>query len=322
VRFVRAAGQHFDMPRWTSADIDDLSGRVAVVTGANSGLGLETSAALASHGATVVMASRNADRLERATAEIRRRHPDASVEPLILDLASLASIRHAAATLLGAHARIDLLVDNAGVMAIPRTETVDGFETQFGTNHLGHFAHTGLLLPAMIGTASSRVVVVTSQARHIGRIDLDDLHGRKRYGRWTAYGQSKLANLMFALELDRRLRAAKTETIAVAAHPGYAATNLQTGSNWFQNTYYTIGNILFAQPAAAGAWPQLYAATAPGVHGGELYGPGQAGGTRGYPKLDRIEAKARDTGVARRLWEASVAATSVSYDALGPPGGP
>jgi NAD(P)-dependent dehydrogenase (short-subunit alcohol dehydrogenase family) len=304
------------MPRWTDADIEDLTGRLAVVTGANSGLGLETSAALAAHGATVVMASRNADRLDTAIAEIHRRHPDACLEPLILDLASLASIRDGAATLLGMHPTIDLLVDNAGVMAIPRTETVDGFEMQFGTNHLGHFALTGLLLPAMVTTEGSRVVLVTSQARHIGRIDLDDLHGRNRYGRWTAYGQSKLANLVFALELDRRLKAAKTETIALAAHPGYAATNLQTGSNWFQNTYYAIGNILFAQPAAAGAWPQLYAATAPGLRGGELYGPGGSGGTKGYPKRDKIEAKARNTDIARRLWDASVAATGVRYDAL------
>jgi protochlorophyllide reductase len=304
------------MPRWTSADIDDLSGRVAVVTGANSGLGLETSAALAAHGATVVMASRNADRLQTAIAEVRRRTPDASVEPLTLDLASLAAIQDAAASLLGGHPEIDLLVDNAGVMAIPRSETVDGFEMQFGTNHLGHFALTGLLLPAMTRTHGSRIVAVTSQARHIGRINLDDLHGRKRYGRWSAYSQSKLANLVFVLELDRRLRAAKSETIAVAAHPGYAATNLQSGSNWFQNTYYALGNILLAQPAAAGAWPQLYAATAPGVHGSELYGPGQSGGTKGYPKRDKIESKARNTDVARRLWDASVKATGVSYDAL------
>jgi hypothetical protein len=307
------------MPRWTSADIDDLSGRVAVVTGANSGLGLETAAALAAHGATVVMASRNADRLQTAIAEVNRRAPDASVEPLVVDLASLSSIREAAAGLLVEHGEIDLLVDNAGVMAIPRSETVDGFEMQFGTNHLGHFALTGLLLPAMIRTEGSRIVTVTSHARHIGRINLDDLHGRKRYGRWTAYGQSKLANLVFALELDRRLRAAKAETIALAAHPGYAATNLQNGSNWFQNSYYALGNILLAQPAAAGAWPQLYAATASGVHGSELYGPGQSGGMKGYPKRDKIESKARDTDVARRLWEASVKATGVSYDALAPP---
>jgi NAD(P)-dependent dehydrogenase (short-subunit alcohol dehydrogenase family) len=304
-------------PRWTAGDITDQSGRIVVVTGANSGLGLETAAALAAHGAKVVMASRNAERLQAAMAEVRGRHPDAIVEPLMLDLASLASVREAAEKILAAHRKVDLLVDNAGVMAIPRSETEDGFEMQFGTNYLGHFALTGLVLPAMVRTPGSRVVIVTSQARRIGRIDFSDLHGRGRYGRWKAYGQSKLAGLMFAVELDRRLRTAKAETIAVAAHPGYAATNLQAGSSWLQSTYYGIGNTLFAQPAYAGAWPQLYAATSEHVHGGELYGPGQGGGMHGYPKRDRIEARALDPQTGRRLWEASVTETGVEYDSLG-----
>jgi NAD(P)-dependent dehydrogenase (short-subunit alcohol dehydrogenase family) len=301
------------MPRWTAEDIPDQSGRTAVVTGANSGLGLETAAALAARGATVVMASRNIDRLQTAMSEIRRRHPAAEVEPVILDLASLASIREAAAQIRAAHPTIDLLFDNAGVMAIPRAETVDGFEMQFGTNYLGHFALTGLLLPAIISTPGSRIVAVTSQARRIGRIDFDDLHGRARYGRWSAYGQSKLADLVFALELGRRLRAAGAEAMSVAAHPGYAATNLQTATAPVQRAAYAVGN-LFAQPAYAGAWPQLYAATAPGVHTGELYGP--ASGMRGYPKRDRIERRAIDPAIGRRLWEASVAETGVDYDAL------
>jgi NAD(P)-dependent dehydrogenase (short-subunit alcohol dehydrogenase family) len=303
--------------RWTADDIADLTGRTAVVTGANSGLGLETSAALAAHGATVVMASRNSDRLQSAMAEVRKRHPDATIEPVLLDLASLASIRDAAAAISSAHPYIDLLIDNAGVMAIPRAETADGFEMQLGTNYLGHFALTGLLLPAMLSTPGSRVVLVTSLMRRVGRIDFDDLHGRARYGRWSAYGQSKLADLVFAVELDRRLRAAKADTVAVAAHPGYAATNLQTGTSWLQSTYYAIGNTLFAQPAYAGAWPQLYAATATAVQGGELYGPGQAGGSRGYPKRDRIESRALDEATGRRLWYASVQATGVGFDALG-----
>ena len=196
------------------------------------------------------------------------------------------------------------------------TLTPEGLELMFATNYLGHFALTGLLLPAMISTPGSRVVAITSLARHVGRIDFSDLHGRARYGRWTAYGQSKLADLIFAIELDRRLRRAKADTIAVAAHPGYAATNLQTGSNWIRNTYYAIGNTLFAQSAYAGAWPQLYAATAEGVHGGELYGPGQPGGTRGHPKRDRIEARALDPATGRRLWEVSVEATGVEYGIL------
>jgi len=308
------------MPRWTVDDIPDLSGRMALVTGANSGLGLETSAALAAHGAHVVMASRSAERLDAAMAEVRSRHADASVEPLIIDLASLESIRKAAAEILDAHPTVDLLVDNAGVMAIPRAETADGFEMQFGTNHLGHFALTGLLLPALITTPASRIVVVTSLARRIGHLDFGDLHGRKRYGRWKAYGQSKLANLLFVEELERRFRASEVETIAVAAHPGYAATNLQHGSNWFQNMYYTIGNILLAQPAAAGAWPQLYAATAPGVRGGELYGPGSMGGTKGHPTRNRIEAAAADPVIAGQLWAVSVAETGVDYEVLNKPG--
>ncbi|HXY45271.1 MAG TPA: oxidoreductase [Acidimicrobiales bacterium] len=304
------------MTRWTANDIPDQSGRTAIVTGANSGLGLETAAALAAHGAVVVMAARNTERLQSALAEVRRRHPGAIVQATIVDLAVLSSVREAAASILADHATIDLLIDNAGVMAIPRAETVDNFEMQFATNYLGHFALTGLLLPAMISTPGSRVVAITSLARHVGRIDFSDLHGRARYGRWTAYGQSKLADLIFAIELDRRLRRAKADTIAVAAHPGYAATNLQTGSNWIRNTYYAIGNTLFAQSAYAGAWPQLYAATAEGVHGGELYGPGQPGGTRGHPKRDRIEARALDPATGRRLWEVSVEATGVEYGIL------
>ena len=200
-----------------------------------------------------------------------------------LDLASLQSVREAAAEILADHERLDLLIDNAGVMAIPRGETQDGFEMQFGTNHLGHFALTGLLLPAMLDVAGSRVVVVTSLARLIGRIDFGDLHGRRRYGRWKAYAQSKLANLVFVEELQRRLQAAHAATIAVAAHPGYAATNLQRPSNPLQRVYYQVGNSFFAQSAAAGALPILYAAVAPGVAGGELFGPDKMGGSRGAP---------------------------------------
>ena len=249
------------MPRWTAEDIPDQSGRTAVVTGANSGLGLETAAALAAHGATVVMASRNIDRLQTAVTEVRHRHPAAEVVPVILDLASLASIREAAGQILANHPSIDLLFDNAGVMAIPRAETADGFEMQFGTNYLGHFALTGLLLPAIISTPGSRIVAVTSQARRIGRIDFEDLHGRARYGRWAAYGQSKLADLIFALELGRRLRAAEAEAIAVAAHPGYAATNLQTATAPLQRAAYALGN-LFAQPARSCTQPRRRACTA------------------------------------------------------------
>jgi NAD(P)-dependent dehydrogenase (short-subunit alcohol dehydrogenase family) len=301
------------MAPFTVDDIEDQTGRTAVVTGANSGLGLEASAALAAHGAHVVMASRSPERLGEAASEVRRRHPGASVSTVTLDLASLESVRAAAAEILAARERLDLLIDNAGVMAIPAATTADGFEMQFGTNHLGHFALTGLLLPAMLDVAGSRVVAVTSQARHIGRIDFDDLHGRRRYGRWKAYSQSKLANLLFVVELERRLRAARAETIAVAAHPGYAATNLQRSSSWIEERMYQIGNALFAQSASAGALPCLYAAVAPGVAGGQLFGPDKMGGSRGNPRRDRIEKRALDPKVAARLWDVSVAETGVDY---------
>jgi NAD(P)-dependent dehydrogenase (short-subunit alcohol dehydrogenase family) len=263
-----------------------------------------------------LMASRSPERLEAAASEVRSRHSGASVETVGLDLASLRSVRAAAAAILAAHDRLDLLIDNAGVMAIPHAETEDGFEMQFGTNHLGHFALTGLLLPAMLDVAGNRVVAVTSQVRRVGRIDFDDLHGRRRYGRWKAYAQSKLANLLFVEELERRLRAAQAATIAVAAHPGYAATNLQTASTRLQQIAYQIGNAAFAQPARAGALPLLYAAVAPGVSGGELFGPDKMGGTRGSPRRDNIEARALDPQVSRRLWAVSVEQTGVDYALL------
>jgi len=297
-------------------DIPDQHGRTAVVTGANSGLGLETAAELARHGAHVILTGRSPERLEAAMADVRLRVPAASVAPVTLDLASLASIRKAAATILAVSEAIDLLVDNAGVMAIKRSETEDGFERQFGTNHLGHFAFTGLLLPALLHRQGSRVVVVTSFMRLLGRLDFEDLHGRRRYGRWKAYNQSKLANLLFATELERRLRATPgAETISVAAHPGYAATNLQRGDSLTQSAALSIGNTLFAQTAAAGALPILYAATAPGVVGGALYGPGTLG-LWGRPRKERLDWKGRNEEAARRLWEASVEETGVAYPEL------
>ncbi len=297
--------------------VEDQSGRIVVVTGANSGIGLETSAVLAGRRAQVVMAARNPGRLAAAAVEVRRRHPGASVRTVVLDLASLESVRAAAVEILAGCEKLDLLIDNAGVMAIPRAETEDGFEMQFGTNHLGHFALTGLLLPAMVQVAGSRVVAVTSQVRRTGRIDFDDLHGRRRYGRWKAYAQSKLANLLFVEELERRLRAAEAATIAVAAHPGYAATNLQSGSTWLQGAAYQIGNAVFAQTAADGALPSLYAATAPGVGGGELFGPDKMGGMRGSPRREKLEKRALDEAVARRLWDVSARETGVDYAILG-----
>jgi NAD(P)-dependent dehydrogenase (short-subunit alcohol dehydrogenase family) len=299
-------------------ELPDQSGRTAVVTGANSGLGLEAAVALAGAGAHVLLASRSPERLEAALREVRSRAPGASAGSVTLDLSSLASVREAASTILAAVDGIDLLIDNAGVMAVPRSETQDGFERQIGTNHLGHFAFTGLLLPALLGRPGSRVVVVTSFMRLVGRIDFDDLHGRAHYGRWKAYSQSKLANILFMTELERRLRATPgAETIAVAAHPGYAATNLQKGESTSQNFVLSLGNTLFAQSARGGAWPILYAATAPEVRGGELYGPSQLR-LWGRPSRERLDGKSRDAQVARRLWEISVAETGVSFPELDP----
>jgi NAD(P)-dependent dehydrogenase (short-subunit alcohol dehydrogenase family) len=312
------------MTKWTAEDVPDQSGRVALVTGANSGLGLETALALARRGAKVLMASRNEAKLKDAVAQIHERAvpgdeqgaPAPDLDPIVLDLASLASIRQAADEVLAKHDRIDLLILNAGVMAVPEGTTEDGFERQFGTNHLGHFALTGLVLPAMLAVDDSRVVVVTSNARMVGRIDFSDLHSRRHYGAWRAYSQSKLANLIFAETLDRRLRAAGALTIAVAAHPGYAATNLQAGSNWLQTAYLKVGNTLWAQSATAGAWPQLYAATMPGVSGGALYGPDQLFGLRGHPRLYSVESRALNPETGARLWEVSEQETGVSYNYL------
>jgi NAD(P)-dependent dehydrogenase (short-subunit alcohol dehydrogenase family) len=234
-----------------------------------------------------------------------------------LDLADLASVRAFAAEQTG-HG-LDLLINNAGVMALPRRTTADGFELQFGTNHLGHFALTGLLLPALLDRPGARVVTVTSMMHRLGRLDFDDLDGERHYGKWTAYCRSKLANLVFAKELDRR---AGGRLVGVAAHPGYAATNLQqagprmTGSK-IGEIVQGLGNVLFAQSATAGARPTLYAATAADVRGGQCYGPGGPGQIRGAPGRVPTLRAADDPELGRRLWEVSVERTGVTYDALG-----
>lgn len=291
--------------KWTAADIPDQSGRTAIVTGANSGLGLHTARELARAGARVVLACRDVDKGMRAAAQIGER---AQVERL--DLASLRSVRAFAARISGP---IDLLVNNAGVMAPPRRLTEDGFESQFGINHLGHFALTGLLLPSLLTAAEPRVVTVSSGAHRIGRINFDDLQGERRYNNWLSYGQSKLANLMFALELDRRARAAGAGLISAAAHPGYAATNLQFAgpARFYEKLGGWLGNVLIAQSAEMGALPLLYAATAPGVVGGSFVGPDGFLEQRGYPRLVTGAKKAYDEQVARRLWEVSEELTGV-----------
>jgi NAD(P)-dependent dehydrogenase (short-subunit alcohol dehydrogenase family) len=291
------------------------AGRTAVVTGANSGLGLVVTRELARHGARVVMAARHATRNETAAAAIKAEIPTADLEPARLDLADLESVRSFARDFAAGHDRLDLLINNAGVMAAPRGRTADGFELQLGTNHLGPFALTGLLLPWLLNRPDARVVTVSSGVHHGGQMAFDDLQGERRYSRWGAYAQSKLANLLFALELDRRLRAAARPLASVAAHPGYAATNLQfSGPPAYQRPFMWLGNRLFAQSAEMGALPLLYAATFPQLPGGSYVGPDGIAEGRGHPTLVSPSAAAQDPGTARRLWELSESLTGVRFD--------
>lgn len=310
-----------DDVRWTSADIPDQSGRVAIVTGANSGLGSESALALAAKGAHVVLACRDAAKAQVALQAIRAANPAASVEAMALDLASLASVRAFAAAFVAKHERLDLLCNNAGVMAIPHRRTADGFEMQLGTNHLGHFTLTGLLLPRLLDTPGARVVSVSSSAHRPGKMHWDDLQLEHRYRKWRAYAQSKLANLLFAFELDRRLRKAGASVISVAAHPGYAATNLQSvgarmeGSRALERLF-EVANRLIAQSAAMGALPTLYVATAPEVQGGDYFGPASLGEMRGHPRKVGSSARSRNLADAARLWELSEVLTDVRFAAL------
>ncbi len=307
------------MAPWSTREIPSLDGHTAVVTGANSGLGFETSMALARAGAHVVLACRDQAKGDDALVRIRRAVPTADVQLERLDLADLTSVRQFAADFSAQHAGLDILVNNAGVMAIPRRQTADGFEMQFGTNHLGHFALTGLLLDRLRARPGARVVTVSSTVARIGRIRFDDLQSARHYGKWTAYAQSKLANQLFALELDRRVNERGVGLVSVAAHPGYAATNLQavgpqmTGSkNMHKLT--DLANSIFAQPAAAGALPSLYAATAPGVRGGQYFGPDRLFGMKGYPTTVSFVRAARDRDTARRLWEISEGLSGIGFD--------
>lgn len=301
------------MTDWDASRIPDQSGRVAVVTGANSGLGLVTARELARTGARVVLAARNLDKGRAAVAEIERSVPGARLELEELDLASLGSVREFAERFTAAQDGLDLLVNNAGVMASPRRVTADGFELQLGTNHLGHFALTLLLLPAMEGREDARVVTLSSNAHKFGRIAFGNLNGERRYFRWNAYGQSKLANLLFALELDRRLRAAGSTVKSIAAHPGYAATNLQSAAApLVDRLVMQVGNAVIAQSDEMGALPQLYAATEPGLEGGLYIGPDGPGEHRGHPRVVRPARAARDEDTARRLWQVSEELTGVA----------
>ena len=297
--------------RWSEADVPVQRGRTAVITGANTGLGFETARVLAARGAHVVLACRDLGRAKDAAARIE----GGAVPPEVirLDLASLASVREAADEIGSAHDRIDLLINNAGLMMTPYERTADGFELQLGVNHLGHFALTAHLLPRMIGVPGSRVVTVASNAHKYGRIGFDDLQSERRYRRTAAYGQSKLANLMFHYELQRRLTAAAAQTEATAAHPGKARTELTRYlPGWMQ-----WADLMIEQPfghnAAMGALATLRAATDPAARGGEYYGPGRRGETRGYPRLVTSTERARDTEAQQRLWRESERLTGVAY---------
>ncbi|HST82935.1 MAG TPA: oxidoreductase [Kineosporiaceae bacterium] len=299
-------------PRWSAADIPDQTGRTAVVTGANSGLGLETTRELARHGAHVIMAVRNLDKGADAAGQIRAQIPGARLELRQLDLADLDSVRAFAA---GDFPVLDLLINNAGVMMPPLTRTQQGFELQIGANHLGHFALTALLWPRLAGAPAARVVTVSSGLHKRGAIDFDDLSYTSRpYSPTGAYAQSKFANVLFGLELDRRLRAAGLPAASLLAHPGYAATNLQTsGPTGIIARLGGLGNLLFAQSAADGALPQLYAATAPEATSGQFIGPSRLGEMRGAPKVVRAIPAAEDPQVAARFWALSETLTSTPF---------
>ena len=300
---------------WIEKNVPDQSGRLAIVTGSNTGLGYDNARALAARGAKVVMAVRDTAKGEEAAARIRKLTPGAEVTVHKLDLGSLTSVRTAGAELAAAHPRIDLLINNAGVMYPPKSTTPDGFELQFGTNHLGHFALTGLLLKNLLPVDNSRVVVVASIAHKIkAKIDFDDLHWEKRsYDKVASYGQSKLANLMFAYDLQRRLAAAKAKTIAVAAHPGVAATELSRHVPGYElpGVAWLFGKVL--NTSEVGALATLRAATDPNVKGGQYWGPDGFREMRGYPELATSSEQSRDEAIQERLWKVSEELTGVTY---------
>jgi NAD(P)-dependent dehydrogenase (short-subunit alcohol dehydrogenase family) len=303
--------------KWSEGDVPDQSGRVVVVTGANTGIGYQTAAVLAHRGAHVVLAVRNLEKGNAALSRIVAAGPRADVTLQALDLSSLDSVRSAADALRTAYPRIDLLINNAGVMLMPKQVTKDGFELQFGTNHLGHFALTGLVLDHLLPVRGSRVVTVSSMGHRLrAAIHFDDLQWERRYQPGAAYGQSKLANLLFTYELQRRLAArssATNGTMAVAAHPGTSNTELTRNlPAIFRPVKAVLGPMLFQSPAM-GALPTLRAATDPAVRGGQYYGPDGFLEQRGHPKLVQSSAQSHDEELQRRLWTVSEELTGVSF---------
>jgi NAD(P)-dependent dehydrogenase (short-subunit alcohol dehydrogenase family) len=305
-----------DTPRpWSGQDIPDQSGRVVLVTGANTGTGFATAMALARHGAHVILACRQLEKAMAAEQRIRAEVPGARVERITLDLGDLASVRKAALAVQDRHDRLDLLINNAGVMIPPFGRTADGFELQFGTNHLGHFALTGLLLPLLMATPGSRVVTMSSTAHKFGRIRFDNLQSERGYRPWLAYGQSKLANLMFTFELQRRLGQAGSATLAVAAHPGLARTDLKRHAvrHPVMRLFMAALGAVMSQDADRGALPQLRAAVDPGAAGSDFYGPSGCGELKGAPVRVQAVDRARDEAVQRRLWDCSEHLTGVVF---------
>jgi len=308
--------------KWTAADMPKLDGKVAIVTGASSGLGLETAAALAAAGAETVLGCRRIERAQRAVEEILRRAPRAKVRNLSLDLSDLKSVERFARAFAQQYGRLDILCNNAGAMMLPYGRTPDGFELVLGTNHLGPFALTGRLFERIRATPGARVVALGSLTHRTATLALDDLNWERRpYSKAGAYGASKLANMLFAFELDRRLREAGVQAISVAAHPGWAATDIALGGvrepvNGAARAWKRIvdfGNAFFAQPAAMGALPTLYAATAPGLRGGEYIGPDGLFQMRGHPTEVDCELQARDPELAGQLWSKSEEMTAVKF---------
>ena len=293
---------------WTAANIPDLAGKIAIVTGANRGIGYPTARALVRKQAAVILACRNKDKGGAAVRQIAQEYPGAKAELMQLDLSDLASVRRFAGEFASRYDRLDILINNAGIMNTPFGKTVDGFELQFATNHLGHFALTGLLLDLLIPTPRARVITVTSWGHRYGEIDFADLNAEKDYDAGGAYAQSKLANLLFTYELQRRFESAGVDTIAAAAHPGWTATDLPANRRMVR-----ILNPIIGQKPEMGALPTLYTAVAPDVQGGDYYGPRSWGGLRGYPTRVRSNDSSYDTAVAARLWRVSEELTGVRY---------
>ena len=308
--------------KWHDTDIPNLTGRTAVVTGASSGIGYEIALQLATHGANVVLTSRNQNRTDQVARQIEMALPGANVEAQVIDLADLASVYRFADAFSKHHQGLDILVNNAGIAGGPRRQTTDGFEMHFQVNYLGHFALSGLLLPALCLREGSRVVTMSSNIAARGRIDFDDLQAERTYGWITAYAQAKLANLLFAFELDRRSQSVDASITSFAAHPGVARTNLLTGkeTDWGRQrqgmeNLIRIIQIVLAQPASQGALPALYQASDSAARRAEYIGP--SGGLRGgYPVVSKVPPAARDQATAKRLWEVSEELTGVRYEMI------